>query len=150
LWSQPESQRFDQVEGGEGPAILRASGGRRVGQAAESAERQQTETREGNGGTVPSMLPSRLELASTGLRAAVQEIAAGEERALAFLDAYSALPEDERGALPQAVAALDQIDLALRDLRLALEGLEQGAGIRRGTVGGAGGPPMVQLRERRR
>jgi hypothetical protein len=91
---------------------------------------------------VPSMLPSRLELAAAGLREAVQEIATGEERALAFLDAYAALPEEGRGRLPDAIVALDRIDLALRDLQRAIGDLERAAAVDRSRR------PLVQLRER--
>jgi hypothetical protein len=89
------------------------------------------------------MIPSRLELAASGLRDAVQEIAAGEERALAFLDAYATLPEETRGKLSDAIVALDRIDLALRDLQRTLVELE------RASEPGRAGRPMVQLKERR-
>lgn len=90
------------------------------------------------------MLPSRLELAASGLREAVQEIATGEERALAFLDAYANLPEEARGRLSDAIVALDRIDLALRDLQRALVDLERASASERARR------PMVQLNERSR
>jgi len=90
------------------------------------------------------MLPSRSDLATAGLRAAVQEMALGEERAHAFLDAYAELRPERRTALPRALAALDRIDAALHDFRGALRDLEAER------AEGPQPPEMVRLRERPR
>jgi hypothetical protein len=87
------------------------------------------------------MLPTRLELARSGLRAALQDMALGEERAHAFLDAYSDLPRERQQGLAEAIAALDHVDAALHDLRIAVRRLESS---------NAGPEDLVQLRERPR
>jgi hypothetical protein len=86
------------------------------------------------------MIPTRLVLAKSGLRAAIQEMAMGEERAHAFLDSFQEVAAERREALPMALAALDRVDAALHDLRLAVRDLE---------LRNAEQPrEMVQLRER--
>ena len=70
-------------------------------------------------------------------------MAAGEERAHAFLDAYHGLPRERCTTLPRALAALDRIDAALHGFRAAVRDLEAES---------AHGPepaPLVQMRERR-
>lgn len=86
------------------------------------------------------MIPSRLDLATAGLRTAVQEISSGEERAHAFLEAYRDLPAEGSDAFPKAIAALDRIDAALHGFRAALRELEAEVGPHE--------PEMVRLRDR--
>jgi len=81
------------------------------------------------------MIPSRTDLASNGLHAAVDDLATAEERAHAFLDV---LRKDEAWSQRSraALAALDDVDHAVHRLRLALRTAEPGPG------------EMVRLRER--
>lgn len=90
---------------------------------------------------VMHMIPSRLELAASGLDSALDEMASSEERAHAFLDTLATLPSPQRTGLPAAFDALDRIDVALHDLRQA---------VRRLDVGGesSGRTAMVRLRSR--
>ena len=90
------------------------------------------------------MLPTRLDLASSGLRTAIQEIALGEERAHAFLDTYQHVPRERRTKLPQALAALDRVDAALHEFRAAVRELEAES------AQAPAPAPLVQMRERRR
>jgi hypothetical protein len=72
------------------------------------------------------VLPSPRSLAAFGLRSALNDLAAAEDRAHAFLDAYET-PPGKRAALAAALRALDKIDAGAHEFNAALRSLEAAA-----------------------